>query len=171
MSAKTYARITPELTKRFHAYYLAHPSNWGSLHIVLDDDNIETHSVEFCRGWAREHDDPEGEELATILLELSTSQRRRLGDLASMPRFTSLEVVQTASGPVHIARIPSYLRRHPQAGERIWLDGVRRRVREVKQPLRPDVVAMMVETRKTRKITTSGGAEWWATQAPRTTRI
>ncbi len=67
----------PEVIGRFSAYHEQHPS-WGSLHIVLDDDNVKDEHVEFCVGWAREHGDVEGEALARILLTMSKSQRLRL---------------------------------------------------------------------------------------------
>lgn len=47
----------------------------GSLHIVLDDGNIEREHVEFCRDWARDHDDPAGEAFAELLLTLTDEER------------------------------------------------------------------------------------------------
>lgn len=39
----------PDVIDRFRAYF-AQPSNgaWGSLHIVLDDNNVDDDSVRFC---------------------------------------------------------------------------------------------------------------------------
>jgi hypothetical protein len=62
------------------AAYVKKPGNdmGGSLHIVLDDGNIESHHVEFCRNYARDQGDEDGEKLAELLLQMSASQRRRL---------------------------------------------------------------------------------------------
>ena len=70
----------PDVVARFRAYH-ARPENitWGSLHIVLDDGNVDTGSVEFCVSWAEEKGDGEGAELARILLRMSRTQRLRLG--------------------------------------------------------------------------------------------
>jgi len=53
--------------------YRSRPGNGcgGSLHIVLDDKNADAASVRFCRGWAIDHGDAQGEMLATALLRLS----------------------------------------------------------------------------------------------------
>lgn len=68
----------PEVRDRFDAYHRKHPS-WGSLHIVLDDDNVKDDDVRFCLRLAEEHDDAEGAVLARILLRLSKTQRLKLG--------------------------------------------------------------------------------------------
>lgn len=72
--------ITPELVERFAAYYEA-PGNgaWGSLHIILDDGNVEDHNADFCVKHAAETGDGEGFELARILRSMSRSQRGRIG--------------------------------------------------------------------------------------------
>lgn len=70
--------ITSELIERFANYY-ANNRAWGSLHIVLDDDNLADSNVEFCVGWAAKEGDIEGEFLARILLCYTKSQRSRIG--------------------------------------------------------------------------------------------
>lgn len=70
--------ITPEVIERFAAYYRRHPT-WGSLHIVLDDDNLADSHVEFCIGWALGEGDSEGHELACLLRSMTRSQRARIG--------------------------------------------------------------------------------------------
>ena len=69
----------PEALKIAQEYY-AKPSNnvGGSLHIVLEDGNIETSSVEFCRSVAIENDDIDGVALADLLLKMSKTQRKKL---------------------------------------------------------------------------------------------
>ena len=69
----------PEVLPLVQAYY-AKPGNGagGSLHIVLDDGNIETHFVEFCKEYALENNDQDGVELAELLLHMSYTQRRKL---------------------------------------------------------------------------------------------
>ena len=70
-------QLTPELYERFAAYLDKNPT-WGSLHIVLDDGNLETHHVEFCVEWARKKGDAEGAALAEILLAMTVAQRGRI---------------------------------------------------------------------------------------------
>jgi hypothetical protein len=50
----------------------------GSLHIVLDDGNLETSSVLFCLNWAMDRGDRDGAALALILLAMSPTQRGRV---------------------------------------------------------------------------------------------
>ena len=70
--------------------YYAKPGNsvGGSLHIVLDDENIEDVHVEFCRDQAREKGDDDGVRLAEMLLLMSKTQRKKLA------RMEHLKVVQ-----------------------------------------------------------------------------
>lgn len=67
----------PDVIDRFKAYHLDNPC-WGSLHIVLDDINIQNSHVEFCIDYANQNNDKEGEALARILLQMSKSQRLKL---------------------------------------------------------------------------------------------
>jgi hypothetical protein len=53
----------------------------GSLHIVLDDGNVEDSHVEFCIKWAREHNDEDGVKLGELLLRMSKTQRLKLSNL------------------------------------------------------------------------------------------
>jgi hypothetical protein len=75
------AKVTiPEVLDRFVAYYRGPRGGaWGSLHIVLDDHNIEDHSVQFCIDNAG--DDEEGAALGEILLKMSKTQRGKIPDL------------------------------------------------------------------------------------------
>lgn len=57
----------------------------GSLHIVLEDDNVSDQDVEYCRRFAQEQGDREGELLAQILLRMSEEEREALGDLSGYP--------------------------------------------------------------------------------------
>jgi hypothetical protein len=67
----------PDVVDRFVAYYRENPA-WGSLHVVMDDGNWG--SVDFCKWWAMEQIPPdrEGWELADILGQMTTTQRRKL---------------------------------------------------------------------------------------------
>jgi hypothetical protein len=69
----------PEVLPLVEAYY-DKPGNGvgGSLHIVLEDGNIRTSDVEFCRQWALDHGDADGVRLAELLLRMSQTQRRKL---------------------------------------------------------------------------------------------
>ncbi len=63
--------------ERFRAYHDGEPA-WGSLHVVLEDENTEATSVAFCLEWAKKKGDPEGEALARLLLRMSEAQRLRV---------------------------------------------------------------------------------------------
>jgi hypothetical protein len=69
---------------RFYAYH-CRPGNecWGSLHIVLDDYNIEDHHVEFCIEWAEKKNDIDGADLARLLLRMTKTQRLKVSRLAT----------------------------------------------------------------------------------------
>lgn len=47
----------------------------GSLHIVLDDGNVDEDSVRFCLTYARDRDDAVGVALANVLLSLTDDDR------------------------------------------------------------------------------------------------
>ncbi len=77
---KPSAKITvPEVMDQF-VEYLRKPGNGvgGSLHIVLDDQNIQNHHVEFCISHAEQCDDEDGIKLGKILLEMSKTQRLKI---------------------------------------------------------------------------------------------
>ena len=58
-------------------YYQDHPVG-GSLHIVLDDGNIEDDDIEFSINHARGEDDPIGELIGLLMLQLSKTQRLKV---------------------------------------------------------------------------------------------
>lgn len=66
-----------DLIESCRAYYVNHPGG-GSLHIVLDDGNIQKEHVKWCLERAQAHGDEEGERLAKLLLEASETQRQKL---------------------------------------------------------------------------------------------
>ena len=67
---------------RFRSYVsLPNNSAGGSLHIWLDDNNIENHSIEFCLNNAKERNDAEGESLALLGLQMSKTQRSKIASL------------------------------------------------------------------------------------------
>jgi hypothetical protein len=76
----------PEVFDRFYAYYEKNPV-WGSLHVVLDDGNLEDSTIRWCIDRAEKGGyrppDPEGAELGRILLRMSRTQRSRLELLCS----------------------------------------------------------------------------------------
>ncbi|MGL5881286.1 MAG: hypothetical protein ACRC2V_26425 [Xenococcaceae cyanobacterium] len=61
------------------AYYRL-PSNGsgGSLHIVLEDNNVQDSSVYFCIEWAKKDSDIYGVLLGEVLLRMSKTQRLKL---------------------------------------------------------------------------------------------
>jgi hypothetical protein len=50
----------------------------GSLHLVLDDFNIEDSNVQYCINSAIEYGDEEGTRLGRILLSMSRTQRLKI---------------------------------------------------------------------------------------------
>jgi hypothetical protein len=67
----------PAVAGRFREYHAKHAA-WGSLHIVLDDLNVNDANVWFCIENAREKEDIEGEELGFLLLNMSKTQRKKI---------------------------------------------------------------------------------------------
>jgi uncharacterized protein (TIGR02996 family) len=67
----------PEYLDRFVAYLNAHGA-WGSLHIVLDDGNVEDDHVRWCIQYAAEHGDEEGRQLGEVLLRMSRTRLPRV---------------------------------------------------------------------------------------------
>lgn len=78
----THKPTIPDVLEQFRAYR-ARPGNgaWGSLHVILDDGNVRDCFVTGCIESAAAAGDVEGERLARILLEMSVTQRRKLGTL------------------------------------------------------------------------------------------
>ncbi len=69
----------PEVMPLVVEYY-SMPGNLagGSLHIVLDDQNVGDDSVDFCIQWARDRDDTEGVRLGEMLRRMSRTQRAKI---------------------------------------------------------------------------------------------
>jgi hypothetical protein len=85
----------PDVSQHVPAFvaYLQKPENGagGSLHIWLDDDNIEDSHIQFCLECAESIGDTDGVELARLGLRMSKTQRSkllRLIDAAMHPRPT-----------------------------------------------------------------------------------
>lgn len=73
----------PEVLARFAAYHVRVENlAWGSMHIALDDHNVDDDSVRFCIDDAIAKGDVEGEALARILLTMSKTQRLKISRLA-----------------------------------------------------------------------------------------
>lgn len=60
-------------------YHLPNNGSGGSLHIVLEDYNVQDSSVQFCIEWAKKDNDIYGVLLGKILLRMSKTQRLKLG--------------------------------------------------------------------------------------------
>lgn len=71
----------PEVLERFLAYHNQYCA-WGSLHVVLADNNVGDDSVRNCIAWAIANGDAEGEQLGLILLKMSKTQRSKISRLA-----------------------------------------------------------------------------------------
>lgn len=74
--------LTPEIYERFRRYRENDHWGWGSLHIVLEDQNLADKHVRSCIEGAEANGDEEGAALARLLLTLTKTQRGRIGDLA-----------------------------------------------------------------------------------------
>lgn len=64
--------------------YYARPGNelGGSLHIVIEDGNIEDWCVSACVDGATERGDTVGQAIGLLLLAMSTTQRRKLSAMS-----------------------------------------------------------------------------------------
>lgn len=69
--------LSPITIERFKAYYERNPS-WGTLHVVLEDGNLEDSHIAFCRNAAIQEGDHDGKELCDILLKMNCIQRNEL---------------------------------------------------------------------------------------------
>ena len=60
--------------------YVRKPQNTmgGNLHIVLDDENIETTHLWFCQARCRTTGDIDGERLCDLLLQMTKTQRLKI---------------------------------------------------------------------------------------------
>lgn len=74
----TAGRLTlPEIPWHlFETYYRKNPT-WGTLHIVLEDSNLETDHVVWCHEQALKRD-PEAVPLCDVVLQLSKTQRSKI---------------------------------------------------------------------------------------------
>lgn len=76
----------PEVLPLVRAYYAKDGNGaGGSLHIVLDDGNVEDSHVRFCLEFAREEGDEDGVRLAETLLQMSQTQRLKLYRASHLP--------------------------------------------------------------------------------------
>lgn len=69
----------PEIIPLLKAY-VSKPENGvgGSLHIVLEDGNVNDSHVAFCRNLAQNAGDADGVVVADMLLQMSKTQRRKI---------------------------------------------------------------------------------------------
>ncbi len=71
----------PEVLPRLQEYCWSSSGLGGSLHIVLEDCNVNDSHVQYCIDYAESIDDTEGAELGRILLKMSKTQRLKLANL------------------------------------------------------------------------------------------
>jgi len=79
-------RIVPPLVERFRAYLETHGA-WGSLHVALEDGNVDDTSVRWCKAWACKEGDTEGEALADVLLTMTKTQRLKIAQRAGEQQY------------------------------------------------------------------------------------
>jgi MOSC domain-containing protein YiiM len=70
----------PDVLERFRAYYRLHPVG-GVFYITLENGNVKDGHAMECWRRAHEEGDPEAIELAVILLQMTPTQRKKLGTL------------------------------------------------------------------------------------------
>jgi hypothetical protein len=69
----------PEVIPLIREYYAKSGNGaGGSLHIVLEDGNLEDRNVDFCIDYARSRDDADGVLLAQMLRRMTRAQRSRI---------------------------------------------------------------------------------------------
>lgn len=70
-----------DISRRIINYYVQENNEaGGSLHIVLDDGNLEDVSIEYCIGYASRANDSEGVAIGNMLLGISLKDRQELYD-------------------------------------------------------------------------------------------
>jgi hypothetical protein len=67
----------PQVLPFVRAYYNDHGAG-GSLHVVLDDGNLDDGYVQGCIEWAEERGDAPGAALARLLLQMTLTQRNKV---------------------------------------------------------------------------------------------
>jgi len=71
----------PEVTPLVKDYYRKEGNGvGGSLHIVLEDANVNDSDVLFCLQWAKDNNDTDGVRLAELLLQMSKTQRLKIAN-------------------------------------------------------------------------------------------
>lgn len=80
--SQTRKPTVPEVLPLLQAYYRK-PGNHdgGLLHVVIDDGNVRDCFVQSALEEARQEGDEDAERLASLLLQMSQTQRRKLGAL------------------------------------------------------------------------------------------
>ena len=66
-----------EFIELVQEYYESNPAG-GSLHIVLDDENIEKGCVRWCAGYACGSGDEMGSDIANLMLHMNWNQRKKV---------------------------------------------------------------------------------------------
>ena len=69
----------PDVIDKFVDYRKKFPTTWGSLHIVVEEENVKDKDVLFCEDWAMKNHDDDAVELSRILLKMSKTQRLCIG--------------------------------------------------------------------------------------------
>ena len=64
-----------EVFAGFFEYYESNHPEWGSLHIVLSDDNVNDDDIEFCYKYAVERGDIVGAYIASQLIRVPYEER------------------------------------------------------------------------------------------------
>jgi hypothetical protein len=76
--SRAWTRIEDAI-RRIKPYYETNTGG-GSLHIVLDDGNMEADHILFCWEYAKAEGDTEAVKLAKLLLDMSVDERYELYD-------------------------------------------------------------------------------------------
>lgn len=93
---------SPEYIMRMADYY-TNDKTWGSLHVVLNDNNFDDQSLAYCLEHAKSKDDKEGVWIAQLLQGLNETERRELRDKAeqaSQDEYESAGIVIKFNSPI-----------------------------------------------------------------------
>jgi hypothetical protein len=77
MRADSERLSVPDILPKVRAYMDKHPTG-GSLHIVLEDQNVRDSDIQFCIDYAEGKGDAEGAEIGRALLSMSKTQRLKI---------------------------------------------------------------------------------------------
>ena len=71
-------KIVDTVVAMLEIYYKKYNCSGGSLHIVVDDGNLDDNNIEYCIEWANNENDVAGFIIGTLLLKMNMRQRKNV---------------------------------------------------------------------------------------------